>query len=293
MLATPPREPATAPSLPGLPSPQGSPKSPVALPYAALRHPEGPQEKPPSRGARAFDAITNLAGTPVAFAGTVAAIGGWAIAGIPLKASDNWQIFMQITSSMQCYASDTLLMRQQRNQAAHVAPLLGTWQASNLTKARLLPEVIARPALLRNHPPVDIHGQASALELGSPMLPPQGSLDRLSDRVSDFTGSPWALGTYSAGIGAWVAAGPSQHWDDRWQLFVNTAVAVQLTFMTMFLQNTRRRHMNWVVRAHEAIEGADRCIEARLRAATGDATPNPVIDTTPVRPGPGTRAIDA
>jgi low-affinity ferrous iron transport protein len=265
----------------------------VVLPYAALRHPDGPEEKPPSRGSRAFDAITHLAGTPVAFGGTVLGIGGWAVAGIPLKASDNWQIFMQIISSIQCYASATLLMRQQRNQAACVAPLLGAWQASNATKERLLPAVMETPSLLRNHPPADVLGPNKAPELGGPALPPHSWLDRTADRVSDFAGSPWALGGYSAGIGAWVATGPSQDWDDRWQLFVNTAVAVQLTFMTMFLQNTRRRHMNWVMRAHGAVEAADGRIEARLRAATGDVTSNPVIDTAPTRPGPGTRAIDA
>ena len=291
---------AAAPGpLPGLPppTPAGAAAPAPMAPYAALRRPGTEPAPRLTYGARAFDAITNVAGTPWAFGATLAGLLGWGIAGIPLKASDNWQIVMQIASSIQCYASDTLLMRQQRNELTQVAPMLGTLQASNVTKARLLPTVVADPALLRNHAGLQETAAAAAadtdVELGTVSLPRLSWLDKPADTVSNFVGSPWALGLFTAGVGVWLGVGPSHHFNDEWQLDINTAVAVQLTFMNMFLQNTRRRHMNWVTRAHEAIEGVDSRLEARLRAATGDITPNVAIKTAPPRPGVGTRAIDA
>jgi low-affinity ferrous iron transport protein len=49
------------------------------------------------------------------FLGTLALLLVWTILGIALGATDVWQIVMQNASSIQCYVSDTLLMRQQVN----------------------------------------------------------------------------------------------------------------------------------------------------------------------------------
>ena len=62
----------------------------------------------------------------------------------------------------------------------------------------------------------------------------------------------------SAGIIAWVAVGPMLQWSNEWQLYINTAVALELTLMMTFLQNTMRRHRMYLNCCSEQIEMCDR-----------------------------------
>lgn len=83
-------------------------------------------------------------------------------------------------------------------------------------------------------------------------------------------GSIYALIFYGAGILAWLGLGSMLAWCDLWQLYINTAVAVELTFTTMLLQNTRQHHSAYIEQCVEAIAVADSDIEGKLRHLTGD-----------------------
>ena len=93
-----------------------------SLPQYKFQQPQIPT--PPSRLGRLLqktrsfkilDSVTNVAGSRLVFLGTFALLLLWTILGIVLGATDVWQIVMQNASSIQCYVSDTLLMRQQAN----------------------------------------------------------------------------------------------------------------------------------------------------------------------------------
>ena len=64
---------------------------------------------------RALDQVVEVAGSRWFFGGVLSAITGWAVAGAVTGAPDLWQIIFQDVSSIQCYFSDMILMRQQMN----------------------------------------------------------------------------------------------------------------------------------------------------------------------------------
>lgn len=70
--------------------------------------------------------------------------------------------------------------------------------------------------------------------------------DRICDYVARMTGALSALIIYFLGILVWLGLGDlkSLEWGNEWQLYINTAVTVQLNFTSMFLQNVRQRHLS-------------------------------------------------
>jgi low-affinity ferrous iron transport protein len=72
-------------------------------------------EKKDAAAGRALDIAVDIAGSRLFFGGVLGAITGWAIAGGIIGAPDIWQIVFQDISSIQCYISDMVLMRQQQN----------------------------------------------------------------------------------------------------------------------------------------------------------------------------------
>ncbi|KAL4515137.1 hypothetical protein Ndes2526A_g09556 [Nannochloris sp. 'desiccata'] len=72
-------------------------------------------EKKEAAAGRALDQAVDVAGSRLFFGGVLAAITGWAIAGAVTGGPDLWQIILQDASSIQCYISDMILMRQQMN----------------------------------------------------------------------------------------------------------------------------------------------------------------------------------
>jgi low affinity Fe/Cu permease len=59
-------------------------------------------------------------------------------------------------------------------------------------------------------------------------------LERLSIRVSEWTGSGWAFGIACFVIVAWSLTGPLFHFSDTWQLVINTGTTI-VTFLMVFL----------------------------------------------------------
>jgi low-affinity ferrous iron transport protein len=98
--------------------------------------------------------------------------------------------------------------------------------------------------------------------------------DRICDAVATATGSLPALIIFIVGIIVWLGTGPLLSFNDLWQLDINTAVAVQLTFTSMFLQNVRRRHADSLGFTLASIKEVDSELEWRLRALVGDMLPN-------------------
>jgi low-affinity ferrous iron transport protein len=116
--------------------------------------------------------------------------------------------------------------------------------------------------------------------------------DRACDAVALATGSLPALIIFLIGIFVWLGLGPLYQWGNIWQLYINTAVAVELTFTSMFLQNVRRRHSDTLSRTLSSIRTLDSSLELRLREMTCDTKCNPKITIAPPETTRTERFID-
>ncbi|KAK9761560.1 low-affinity Fe(2+) transport protein [Basidiobolus ranarum] len=103
-------------------------------------------KKTKSMGSRFFDSFTSFAGSRFTFVSTLAVLLGWAIAGIVLGAPANWQIAIQDGGSIQCYISDSLLMRQQHNQCNKLLTIIAQLRSRNITYKRILrnPQIVQK-----------------------------------------------------------------------------------------------------------------------------------------------------
>lgn len=72
----------------------------------------------PPTSVNTFDKVVTFAGTPLVFFLMIAGLLAWMITGIVVGPSQACQIALQNVSSIQCYISDTVLMRQQRRTFA-------------------------------------------------------------------------------------------------------------------------------------------------------------------------------
>ncbi|KAI8988828.1 Low affinity iron permease-domain-containing protein [Pilobolus umbonatus] len=244
-----------------------------------------------SWGSRFFDAVTNAAGARVTFTLTLLILVGWAVAGGILGAPDVWQIIMQDGSSIQCYISDTLLMRQQQIHTHTLLTILATLRSRLGTFSRLLhSDEIARNNSVTAEKIRDLEIQDTVGD--AVKLPDESFFDRMCNFVSDAVGSFYCLVAYTAGVIVWVCFGPSLGFSDVWQLYINTAVAVELTFTSMFLQNTRRRHLEYLERCVDHIMKVDGELEVLLRQSARDNEPNHMVIIEPTPVHWGMRAID-
>lgn len=260
---------------------------------------ESTQSKEPrsSLASRIFDAITRLAGTKYTFFLMCTALLTWAIVGIVTGATQVWQIVIQDSGSIQCYISDTLLIRQQQNHGRALLKLICRLRSRNMTCKRLLQQVRQNNIIVpRNSIATPTRTTLLSIEqknlLDTVHLPVENWYDRTSNVVVNVIGSLYSLIFYWAGILVWVGMGSKLHWGDLWQLDINTAVAVELTFTTVFLQNTRHRHMQYLEECFQSMIHADAQMERNFRQITGDKTPNPVAVITSDRVSVGNRAID-
>jgi low-affinity ferrous iron transport protein len=116
--------------------------------------------------------------------------------------------------------------------------------------------------------------------------------DKACDYVASATGSLPALITFTIGIIVWLALGAMFQFDNLWQLYINTAVAVELTFTSMFLQNVRRRHADSLRVTLERIRKENAELEFLLRDLTGYISPNQTWIILPPKASKMERSID-
>ncbi|CAK7208812.1 low-affinity Fe(2+) transport protein [Sporothrix curviconia] len=235
----------------------------------------------------AFDFVVKAAGSRWTFLITLLLLAGWAALGVVYGPTDTWQVIFQDTSSIQCYISATLLMRQQQNSTRSLLETICSMFSRSQGNERLLRQLTEKQlmALKRSR-------RAMRTDLTNALETKEGVFDRAANAVSRFLGSLSALFLYWVGILVWVFFGSPLMWSDTWQLYVNTATALELTFTTMFLQNVRRQHEEYLARCLQSIDVLDRGLEMDLRRMTGDMAPNPVMASQPLRLNRTETAID-
>lgn len=234
-----------------------------------------------------LDKVVKLAGSRWALGFVLSLLVTWGVLGAVFGATDTWQVLLQDISSIQSYSSATLLMRQQNNNTrgllSRIGGLISRSKSNERMVRSLTPEQRAR---LRNST-----GQIRSDILAS-LQTKEDFLDKVSNGVAKFTGSMLALGLYTMAIIAWVFLGIPSQFSNTWQLWVNTGTALEITFVTMFLQNIRQQHENHMNKTVQTMDNLDREIEMQLRRLTGDMTPNPTIASEPLKLSRWVKAID-
>ncbi len=231
-----------------------------------------------SIGTSLFDKVTRFAGTPFVLFSTILALLTWMVLGIVLGPTQTWQIALQNTSSIQCYISDTLLMRQQHNSARDLLTLIYQLRSRNVTCRRILQRIQHERPGDTECPPAAIDGDGKSMDPAD-YLPAQSLYGRICDWFVWGFSSLYAFIVYWIGIFIWLGFGASAslQWGNNWQLYINSATAVEITLVSIFLQNTRQRHMNYLNKCFESIIDEDRLMESQLRQVDGDTEPNPAI----------------
>lgn len=235
----------------------------------------------------ALDKVVKAAGSRWALGFVLVLLITWGILGGVFGATDTWQVILQDVSSLQAYASATLLMRQQNtNTRTLLGRICGLISRSRSNERMVRSLTVEQRAQLRNSP-----GKIRSEILAS-LQHKEDTFDRVSNVIAKASGSLVALAIYTAAIIAWAFLGIPAGFSDTWQLWVNTGTALEITFVTMFLQNIRQQHEDHMAKTVKTIESLDKDVEMQLRRLTGDMTPNPTVASEPLKLSRWARGID-
>ncbi|RKF56443.1 Low-affinity iron/zinc ion transport protein fet4 [Golovinomyces cichoracearum] len=269
-----------------------------SAPYSRTQDPEkdnyykneevsGPADTSSFRKANCFDKITVLAGSSVTFIITLLLVALWAAFGILLGPTDTWQIVFQNASSIQVYVIDILLIRQQQNASRVLMTLLAEFNSRRTTLERLLDDIPGcdeistheeKPrALIINGKPFDEKTDESIFIPKVETSAMSSIWGQSCQVIARALGSMLTFLLYWIGIGVWAALGPSLKFSDTWQLYINSATAIALTFTSVFLQNSQQREEERLTRCLQHTLKIDAGIEHQLRVLTGDRRPNPIF----------------
>ncbi|KAF7901242.1 hypothetical protein EAF00_003463 [Botryotinia globosa] len=213
----------------------------------------------------------------------------WVIFGFINGTTDTWQIVMQNASSIQVYLTDILLLRQASNASKSLQTTLAELQSRNKTSERHLRQLHScqgmetnrNPAekLLKYNEPVESSADDILITSGGGDISKARYMWNSTCRiVAKGLGSIWAYILYWIGIFFWVGIGPLFQFSDTWQLYVNTAIAVALTFTSIFLQNLQQQQEDNLEQCLEYALRVDSEVEWRLREITNDYQPNPIFE---------------
>lgn len=243
--------------------------------------------RPEKKKGNVLDAVVRAAGSRWTLGVVLLLLVLWGVLGAVFGPTDTWQVILQDVSSIQAYTSATLLMRQQNNNTRgllqRICGLISRSESNERMVRSLTPEQRGR---LR----ASTHKIRS--EVVDSLNHKQDMFDKISNGVAKATGSLIALGIYWAGIIGWVFSGLPLKFSDTWQLDVNTATALEITFTTVFLQNIRSAHDKHLDKTVQGIERLDTEIEMQLRRMTGDMTPNPTIASEPAKLNRWVKGLD-
>lgn len=243
--------------------------------------------RPDKKKGSVLDAVVRAAGSRWTLGVVLLLLVLWGVLGAVFGPTDTWQVILQDVSSIQAYTSATLLMRQQNNNTRGLLQRICGLISRSESNERMVRSLTAEQrAKLR----------ASTMKIRSEVVDSlqhkQDMFDKISNGVAKATGSLVALGIYWAGIIGWVFSGLPLQFSDTWQLDVNTATALEITFTTVFLQNIRSSHDKHLDKTVQGIERLDTEIEMQLRRMTGDMTPNPTIASEPAKLNRWVKGLD-
>lgn len=239
---------------------------------------------------RLLDKVVWLSGSIGTFILMWVILIAWIVIGIVYRASETWNVVMQDGQSIQSYVWDTTLMRQQLNSAHEQILVAGELRSRIATFKRLISDRQNREkdnVLSKNKANISESDQ----RMIDGELPTENTYDAMCTKFGVILGSLPTIVIYWCGIIVWIACGaipistgnPGPYtgktsgsnpelskFNNNWQLYINTAVAVSILVSSTFLQNIRARHDKFVARNLQRIFNLDQEIEYRLRKRAGD-----------------------
>lgn len=216
----------------------------------------------------------------------------WIVWGCITKGSDTWQIVMQDGQSIQTYVWNTFLMRQQLDNDEKILILYGRLKSRSLTHKRLLEK------LVENRDSIDLESfmkrenerNANIEEEKMVNFKSRSLFDKASYYVEKVLGSLPAVAVYWAGIFVWIGCGAlplnegtaeepdMRTFSNTWQMYVNTATAIELLVTTVFLENVRNRTNAFILKQTEEFNRIDADLECLLREINNnDQTENELV----------------
>ncbi|KAF2642145.1 Low affinity iron permease [Massarina eburnea CBS 473.64] len=243
------------------------------------------KEEKPKRSI--LDYAVKAAGSTWALAITFALVIAWAVWGIVDGPTDTWQVILQDVSSIQAYISATLLLRQQATSAKGTLNRLCTLISRSESNERML-----RSLSPKRRADLKLNKHPMRADILASMQVKEGTFDKIANWVAKAVGSLSFLVIYWIGMIVWVVWGVPLMFSDTWQLYVNTATALEITLTTMFLQNIMCRHDDHLEEVIKTINLIDCDVEMQLRQMTGDRDDNPVVVSTPPKLTTWRKAID-
>lgn len=219
----------------------------------------------------------------------IAILIAWIVWGAATGAPDVWQIAMQDGQSIQTYIWDTFLMRQQLDDNERFLILSGKLKSRVETVKRLLDKVQIE------HPDFNIQDKLDEIqnldnhEGKKVHLKEKVWFDKVSEFVSKSLGNLYAVIIYWIGIFVWIGCGKipnnngtqddplMQTFSNNWQMYINTAVAIELLFTSVFLEHVRAQSNVYIMEQVKMFNRLDYELEALARQITGDMEENQLI----------------
>ncbi|GJN81981.1 low-affinity Fe(2+) transport protein [Purpureocillium lilacinum] len=223
---------------------------------------------------RGLDWLVRASGSEPVFLFIVLGLLAWAFLGIPYGHTTDWAVLISDVQAIISYLFDSLLMRQQLNSYESSLRVSASLRSRNISNRRMLRE-IQDGGRYQYVPPSD-RKEASETQFAA-MLPTESWVGRISTVAAYGMGHIVTVGLYWACIMIWIGFGQSQDWSDTWQLYINSATSALMVLIFAFLANIRERHNAYITQCLQCIFEVDSAIEFKLRAMTGDSSPNEVV----------------
>jgi low-affinity ferrous iron transport protein len=218
---------------------------------------------------------------------------GWILWGCLTGATDTWQIVMQDGQSIQTYVWNTFLMRQQLDNDEKLLLLYGKLKSRSLTHKRLIEKFTDSNMNIME----DFNDPSECVILENELNENPKLIDykstKLFDKCCDFfgkvVGSLPAVFIYWVGIFVWIGCGripfnegtkdhpDMQTFSNTWQMYVNTATAIELLITTVFLENVRNRNGDFVMHQTKTFNEMDSDLEYMLRDLDNDYYENELV----------------
>lgn len=215
---------------------------------------------------------------------------GWIIWGALTGASDTWQIVMQDGQSIQTYVWNTFLMRQQLDNSDKLLLLYGKLKSRSLTHKKLLKQLVEKKREANNIDLESFVNKEEEFENRAQIEFKSKSLyDRISYAFGNIVGSLPTVVIYWLGIITWIACGSipinegtkeapdMKKFSNTWQMYVNTATAIELLITTIFLENVRNREGHYIMKQTKTFDELDSNLEYLLRDMNNNYIENDLV----------------
>lgn len=224
---------------------------------------------------RWLDKVVTVSGSEFTFFTILAALLTWALLGLSFGQVTDWKVGISDGQAIINLIFDSFLMRQQFNAHDDTLAVSCHLRSRTVSQKRMLRHLVGcgkyeKVNLTQFH-------ELKKTEFASD-LPTENLLGRICTAVSVFLGHFATVIGFWVCILIWIGLGPYCGWSSNWWFYINSATSALMVFMLAFLANIRERHRKYSGKCLRLIYAADAALELRLRAVTGDTTPNPAVN---------------